>query len=149
NDYYDIFTLPTAAEAGGVASGSEAYYSFDWGDVHFICLDSEGSDRSKSGPMARWLRDDLAANNSMWTIAYWHHPPYTKGSHDSDNDLDSGGRMRDMRENLLPILDSTGVDLVLTGHSHSYERSFLVNGHYGPSTTLTSAMKVDSGDGRP
>ena len=36
-----------------------------------------------------------------------------------------------MRQNALPILEADGVDLVLTGHSHSYERSFLLDGHYG------------------
>jgi Calcineurin-like phosphoesterase/Purple acid Phosphatase, N-terminal domain/FlgD Ig-like domain len=148
NDYYDLFTLPTAGEMGGLSSGTEAYYSFDYGDIHFICLDSEGSDRSVGGPMAVWLRADLAATPRDWVIAYWHHPPYTKGSHDSDNDLDSGARMGEMRRNILPILDSTGVDVVLSGHSHDYERSFLLDGHYGISTTLTDAMKIDPGDGR-
>src|SRR5262249_22264340 len=54
----------------------------------------------------------------------------------------------EMRANFLPILEAGGVDLVLTGHSHSYERSYLINGHYGLSTTFTQAMKVDGGDGR-
>jgi tetratricopeptide (TPR) repeat protein len=148
NDYYDIFSLPTAAEVGGLPSGTEAYYSFDYANVHFVCLDSEGSSRTVGGPMAVWLRADLAATPRDWVIAFWHHPTYSKGSHDSDNDLDSGGRMRDMRQNILPILDSAGVDVVLFGHSHSYERSFLLDGHYGPSNTLTAAMKVDDGDGR-
>jgi hypothetical protein len=146
-DYYDIFSLPTAAQAGGLASGNEAYYSFDYANIHFICLDSEGTDRSPGGPMFTWLANDLASTTRQWIIAFWHHPPYTKGSHDSDNDADSGGRMRDMRANALPILESGGVDLVLTGHSHSYERSFLLDGHYGPSNTLTEAMKIDAGDG--
>jgi hypothetical protein len=57
--------------------------------------------------------------------------------------------MRDMRQNALPILEAAGVDLVLTGHSHSYERSMLIDGHYGISTTFHDSMKVDSGDGRP
>ncbi|MEO5988531.1 MAG: metallophosphoesterase [Candidatus Eisenbacteria bacterium] len=149
NDYYDFFTLPSAGQAGGIPSGSEAYYSFNWANVHFICLDSEGSDRTLAGPMIQWLRMDLAASQSDWNVCFWHHPPYTKGSHDSDNITDSGGRMRDMRENVLPILDSTGVDLVLAGHSHSYERSYLIRGHYGLSTTFTEAMKVQPGDGRP
>lgn len=148
NDYYEIFTLPSAGESGGVPSGTEAYYAFDHGNVHFVCLDSEGSDRSPAGAMAAWLRADLAATDADWVIAYWHHPPYTKGSHDSDDPLDSGGRMRDMREGILPILDSTGVDLVLTGHSHSYERSLLLDRHYGVSSTLHDSMKVDAGDGR-
>ena len=147
-DYYDIFSLPTAAQAGGLASGNEAYYSFDYANIHFICLDSEGSDRSPGGAMLTWLANDLASTTRQWIVAFWHHPPYSKGSHDSDNDFDSGGRMRDMRANALPILEAGGVDLVLTGHSHSYERSFLLDGHHGPSTTLTEAMKIDPGDGR-
>jgi len=147
-DYYDIFSLPTAAQAGGLASGNEAYYSFDYANVHFICLDSEGSDRSPDGAMLTWLANDLTSTTRQWIVAYWHHPPYTKGSHDSDNEFDSEGRMRDMRANALPILEGGGVDLVLTGHSHSYERSFLLDGHYGISTTLTEAMKLDAGDGR-
>jgi hypothetical protein len=149
NDYYDFFTFPTAAEAGGTVSSTEAYYSFDYGPVHFICLDSEGTTRTPGSAMLTWLAGDLAANSLPWTIAYWHHPPYTKGSHDSDDAADSGGRMRDMRQYALPILEAAGVDLVLTGHSHSYERSFLLDGHYGLSTTLTPAMKKNPGNGRP
>jgi hypothetical protein len=99
--------------------------------------------------MLSWLAADLASSSRSWTIAYWHHPPYTKGSHDSDDDSDSGGRMRDMRANVVPILDSLGVDLALTGHSHSYERSFLLDGHYGLSTTLLPSMVLDQGSGRP
>jgi hypothetical protein len=53
-----------------------------------------------------------------------------------------------MRENVLPILEFWGVDLVLAWHSHSYERSYLLNGHYGTSDTLQAAMRLNSGDGR-
>ena len=146
--YYDNFTLPTLAQAGGLASGTEAYYSFDYANIHFVCLDSEDSGRAVSGAMLTWLKRDLASTRQDWMIAYFHHPPYTKGSHDSDNVRDSGGRMRDMRETVLPILEQAGVDLVLTGHSHSYERSFLVDGHYGKSKTLEGRMIKDRGDGR-
>ena len=142
--YYDIFTLPRRGEAGGVPSGTEAYYSFDYANVHFICLDSHDSDRSPGGPMLTWLQKDLAATTQKWIIAYWHHPPYSKGSHDSDRE---SGLMR-MRKNVLPILESYGADLVLSGHSHSYERSFQLQGHYGTSDTLTKDMVLDKGDGR-
>jgi hypothetical protein len=147
--YYDIFVLPKLGDAGGLPSGTEAYYSFDHGDVHFICLDSEDTSRAPGGAMMTWLAADLADTTASWIVAFWHHPPYTKGSHDSDDVGDSGGRMRDMRENALPILEAGGVDLVLTGHSHSYERSLLLDGHYGTSGTLTPDMIVDAGDGRP
>src|SRR5437867_5587575 len=142
--YYDIFTLPKSAEAGGVASGTEAYYSFNYANIHFVCLDSTDVDRSPSGAMLTWLKADLAANTQQWLIAYWHHPPYSKGSHDSDSESE----LEQMRQYANPILESHGVDLVLSGHSHSYERSYLLNGHYGSSSTLTSAMILDKGDGR-
>jgi hypothetical protein len=54
-----------------------------------------------------------------------------------------------MRQTFLPILEEAGVDLVLAGHSHSYERSYLIDGHYGTSSTFTNAMKKDGGSGRP
>jgi hypothetical protein len=53
-----------------------------------------------------------------------------------------------MRQRALPLLENGGVDLVLTGHSHSYERSFLLDKHYGASTTLTSDMILNAGNGR-
>ncbi len=142
--YYDIFTLPLAGEAGGVASGTEAYYSFDHSNIHFISLESHETDRSPSGAMMTWLWNDVSNTDKEWIIAFWHHPPYTKGSHDSDTE----SNLLQMRENALPILESWGVDLVLTGHSHSYERSFLLDQHYGTSDTLTPAMILDNGDGR-
>jgi acid phosphatase type 7 len=143
--YFAMFTLPTNAQAGGMASGTEKYYSFDYGNIHFICLDSMTSDRSSTGPMATWLRADLASSTRQWTIAFWHHPPYSKGSHDSDTETN----LVQMRQVFLPILEEAGVDLVLAGHSHSYERSFLIDGHYGTSSTFTNAMKKDGGSGRP
>jgi hypothetical protein len=142
--YYDIFTLPKAGEAGGLASGTEAYYSFDYGNIHFICLDSHETNRSPSGAMLTWAAADIAATTQEWIIAFWHHPPYSKGSHNSDTET----QLIDMRQNALPILEAAGVDLVLSGHSHSYERSFLLEGHYGTSDTLAEAMKIDDGNGR-
>jgi hypothetical protein len=146
--YLSIFNLPEQGEAGGVPSGTERYYSFDYGDIHFVCLDSMTNERTPDGPMATWLRADLGANNRTWVIVFFHHPPYTKGSHNSDdNDVDF--ELVEMRENILPILESYGVDLVLSGHSHCYERSYLVKGHYGYSDSLVPSMILDSGSGNP
>ncbi len=142
--YYDMFTLPKAGEAGGFASGTEAYHSFDYGNIHFVYLESFETDRSATGPMMTWLQSDLASTNQKWIIAFWHHPPYTKGSHNSDTEIE----LVEMRQNALPILEAAGVDLVLTGHSHSYERSFLIDGHYGTSGTFTASMKKDGGSGQ-
>ncbi len=142
--YFAIFTLPCAGEAGGVPSTTPHYYSFDYADIHFVCLDSMTADRSASGDMGTWLTSDLQANTNQWIIAFWHHPPYTKGSHNSDTETP----LMEMRQNMLPILESYGVDLVLCGHSHSYERSYLLNGHYGLSPSLTPGMILNSGKGR-
>ena len=141
--YYDAYVLPTRAEVGGVASGTEAYYSFDIEEVHFICLDSHDLDRSPNSAMAQWLRADLEQANAKWIIAFWHHPPYTQGSHDSDRE----SQLVEMRENFMPILEGGGVDLTLTGHSHIYERSMLMDGAYDTPTTAQGVI-LDDGDGR-
>jgi hypothetical protein len=142
--YYDAYVLPTAAEAGGVASGTEAYYAFDYGNVHFIVLDSYETSRSTTGAMARWLEADLAATTQDWLVAFFHHGPYTKGTHDSDTEIEH----IQMRENLLPILEAGGVDVVLSGHSHIYERTHLAHGAYDTPTTAAGHI-VDMRDGRP
>jgi PKD repeat protein len=143
--YYDIFDLPRNAEAGGLASGTEAYYAFDYANIHFICLDSYDTSRAVDGTMLQWLESDLALNDRPWVIAFWHHPPYSKGSHNSDTET----ALIDMRQNALPLLEAWGVDLVMTGHSHSYERSYLLDGHYGVSTSLDPVDHVlNPGDGR-
>jgi hypothetical protein len=144
--YYNMFTLPTKAEAGGIASGTEAYYSYNYGNIHFVVLDAFDVDRSPGGAMAQWLEADLAANQADWLIAYWHHPPYSKGSHNSDTEIE----LIEMRENIVPILEAHGVDLVLSGHSHNYERSKFVQGHYGYSNTYSDGLfALDVGSGNP
>lgn len=141
--YFDMFTFPTNAECGGVASGTERYNSFDYGNIHVINLDSQTSSRSTTGPMATWLQNDLASTTKTWIIAIFHHPPYSKGSHNSDSET----QMVEMRTNFGPILENGGVDLVLVGHSHAYERSFFIDGHYGLSSTFNNSFKKQAGGG--
>jgi hypothetical protein len=142
--YYDAYVLPTRAEAGGVASGLEAFYSFEYGRAHFICLDSHDLDRRPTALMARWLKQDLEKAKADWLIAYFHHPPYTKGSHDSDREK----QLIEMRTHIMPILEWGGVDLVLTGHSHIYERSMLMDGAYA-TPTIAEYVIFDDREGNP
>jgi len=139
--YFEAFVLPTAGELGGVASGTEAYYSFDLANMHVIVLDSADTDRAADGAMALWLEQDLAATTQDWIVATWHHPPYSKGTHDSDMDI----HHIEMREHMVPLLEAGGVDLVLSGHSHIYERSYLLDGAYD--TPTTDAGVLDNTDG--
>ena len=142
--YFEIFTMPTNGEAGGTPSGTEAYYSFDYGNIHFIVLDSDDTPLDVNDPMYSWLSTDIANTNQQWKVVFFHYPPYTE----TDSDTDAKGTA--MRENYLPVLEAHGVDLVLVGHAHNYERSYLINGHYDVSSTFDPAtMALDLGDGRP
>ena len=138
--YFDIFSLPIAAESGGVPSGTEQYYAVDYGNVHIVSLDSQLSarDPGQRAAMKEWLMADLAANNRDWTIVIFHHPPYSKGrNHDSDTAnqrLDIDQPQWDMRNEFTPVFEDYGVDVVYSGHAHSYERSFYLRG-----LTVTSA----------
>lgn len=139
--YFQNFTLPANGEAGGIPSGTEKYYSFNYANIHFISLDSYGTVSGKklfdtTSAQITWLKQDLAANTQPWTILYWHHPPYTKGSHNSDTESD----LISIRDKVIRILDRYKVDLILCGHSHLYERSKIMKGHYGDETTFTPAL---------
>ncbi len=165
--YYSIFTLPTAGESGGVASGTEQYYSADYGNIHFIMLDSYGYtpdptdptniakytrlfDDTTNGPQAKWLKQDLAANagTHKWTIVCMHHPPYTNGTHVSGYSSDGESDLVALRKYIAPIFERFGVDIVLTGHSHVYERTFLIKGHTSFATSFTAANKMSTSSGR-
>lgn len=136
--YFDIFSLPTQAELGGIASKTEAYYSYDYGNVHLISLDSFGMDEGlyrlsdSRSKQYQWLIEDLKANTLPWVIVYFHHPPYSSLSHVSDAEQE----LLDIRRNLVPVFDEYQVDLVLNGHSHVYERSFLMKNHTGSGLTF-------------
>ena len=144
--YYQNFSMPTNGEAGGVPSHHQGFYSFDLGNIHFLSLDSYGREDSlkmydTTGAQTEWIKKDLEANqNKGWVIAYWHHPPYTMGSHNSDQEQD----LVQIRTRFIKILERYGVDLVLCGHSHDYERSKLMKGHYGLEASFNPAMNLVS-----
>jgi 3',5'-cyclic AMP phosphodiesterase CpdA len=114
-----------------------------------VSLDSQLSarDDTQRAAMRQWLMDDLMSTTADWTIVIFHHPPYTKGSHDSDQEL--GGIDQPifaMREEFTPIFDDYGVDLVYGGHSHIYERSYYINGHTGLSDSFDPATNAELND---
>lgn len=103
--YRAVFDLPN----------NERWYSFDWGDVHFVGLDTE----QMGGEQTHWLIDDLTKNKLPWTVVYLHKPPYSSGVHASDMAV---------REAFAPIFEKFKVPVVLAGHDHHYERSKPQNG---------------------
>jgi len=113
--YLDLVSLPYQALR---ASDHERYYSFDYGNVHVVALDTNAplnvTDSAATDDMFDWLRADLGATQQPWIIAVTHHAPYSTGSHGSDARV---------RSKLVPIFEQYGVDLVLSGHDHIYQRS--------------------------
>jgi hypothetical protein len=106
--YYAYF----GAAAGDPAKG---YYSFDLGDWHVVALNSNcgavGGCQSGS-EQVRWLREDLAAHAGRCTLAYWHQPRFSSGSHGNDPAYQA----------FWQALYDAGADVVLNGHEHLYER---------------------------
>ena len=113
--YVNNFFLPTNNPAR-----TERYYSFDWGPVHFVSLDSQCGLGYTSTPdcspaaQTRWLEEDLATTSQQWKVAFFHHAPWSSGDH---------GSYTALRTTWGPLLEKYGVDLVLVGHDHNYERS--------------------------
>jgi len=102
--YYDYF----GAQAGTKGVG---YYSYSVGSWHIISLNSEVS-MSVTSPQGVWLKADLAANPAKCTLAYWHRPRWSSGSHGTSTTPKA----------LWDALYTAGADVVLVGHDHHYER---------------------------
>ncbi len=149
--YHNSFSVPQSGESGGVASNKQNFYSFDIGNIHFLSLDSYGTESDGTSietaggsALKTWLTNDLAANTKKWTIAYWHHPPYTKGSHNSDSESD----LVNIRQNFISFLETRGVDMIVCGHSHNYERGYLIKNYTGSWASFnagTHAVSSSSG----
>lgn len=119
-DVYHLFEQTLRPEE------KERYYSFDYGNIHFVSLDSNdlmiipiALDQTgfSDDDMIDWLEADLAASDADWKIAFFHHPPYTSSERDPNIAV---------RNAILPTLEAGGVDLVLVGHDHHYERSKVI-----------------------
>jgi uncharacterized protein (TIGR03437 family) len=115
--YLELHSVPT----DGVPEPDRGrYYSFDAGNVHFVSIDSNTA--LNRGPVAaarmlQWLDNDLARSREFWRVVYFHHPPYASGP----NDQDPVSQMA--RNDIVPVLEKHGVELVLNGHEHSYQRT--------------------------
>ena len=106
-NYFDAFHLP----------GNERWYSFDYGNAHFIALQIDGyADYAPGSAQYAWLEDDLASTDRLWKIVFFHIPPHSSGSHGGDSAV---------RDALGPLFAQYGVDLVFNGHDHDYERSIV------------------------
>jgi hypothetical protein len=143
-NYLRTYTLPESAEAGGAPSGTEKYYSFDYSNIHVVVLCTEIYDEEGVKAQTDWLSRDLAKNHQPWLIACLHQPFHSGGHHNTD----VNESMQIKRTEWLPILWNYDVDLILQGHNHIYERSYMVRNLIGKAMAVTKANKIDTCSGR-
>ena len=111
NVYLENFILPSSG------SGTERYYSFNYGPIHFVALDSN-LPYDPSSEQFSWLEADLDGTHNHWVIIYFHHPAFSSSHHGNTNTVISS---------LVPLFERCRVDLVLNGHDHNYERFAPIN----------------------
>jgi len=106
----------------GSPGSTKRYYSFDWGDAHFIALDSElyyGDEGSSAARQKAFLERDLLSTSKRRKVAFLHRSPYGSSRHGGDERV---------RTDLEPLFARHGVDLVFAGHDHVYERTVRIKG---------------------
>jgi acid phosphatase type 7 len=113
NGYFDYFNGPGAMD-GPAGPRGKGYYSFDVGTWHLVALNSNCARVSCSAgsEQEQWLRADLAAHPTNCTLAYWHHPRYSSGHEGNQTSMQA----------LWEALDDADAEILLSGHSHDYER---------------------------
>src|ERR1041384_167750 len=124
---HDYDSSSTAAGAFGYFGDKAGptglgYYSFDTGAWHVIVLNDNGAfvPYAAGSTQEQWLRADLAAHPSQCTIALWHVPLFLSSN-------TAGYTVNSTRKILWDDLAAAGVDIVLNGHQHDYERMAPMN----------------------
>jgi predicted phosphodiesterase len=124
HNYYTYFmSNPTGS------SGTEWYYSFDYGNTHFCMINSNddhygyGNDMTyyPGSPQYQWIVNDLSSTHQEWKIVMLHHPAYSSGPHGCNDALK-------VDDYLSPLFAKYKVDLVFSGHDHDYERTTSMSG---------------------
>ena len=115
--YLDKFNLPRQALN---AQDMERYYSFDYGNAHFVSLDTntplDQVSNNRADDMLDWLEFDLKTSQTkLWKIVFFHYPPYSSGN--------THGEDLRVQQILVPVLEKYDIDLVFNGHEHNYERT--------------------------
>jgi hypothetical protein len=131
--YQNVFELPQSQPTGG----TNLYYSFTYGNAVFIALNSEDPSNITQ---YNWLVSTLQANQSKtWKIIFFHRPFYTIGNH--------AGEMNSYYNTWWKAFDDYGVDLIVNGHDHMYERTKPINRNSSTTTPVTS-YGSEAGQGR-
>ncbi|MEN6475498.1 MAG: metallophosphoesterase family protein [Syntrophaceae bacterium] len=106
-------------QAPASASDNQGYYSFDYGDLHVVVMNfMDPGGYAAGSPQYNFVASDLAATTKAWKIVTCHSPAYASGGHGED---------ADMIALTTNVFEPFGVDLVVAGHDHFYQRNFMNN----------------------
>lgn len=118
--YLKLFSLPT--NNSSVYQGQ--YYSYDYGDVHFVVLNTQLTEMDRFQPemlaaQQAWLKNDLANSKQKWKVVLMHKDPLQYAIKNRPNRL---AGISELGKIFMPIFDEFGVDVVLSAHLHTYRR---------------------------
>lgn len=114
--FLDNFVLPRNGPPGQTP---ERNYSFDYGNAHFVVIDSNLNEANLRRDIVPWVERDVHNSRALWKFAVFHHPPYSSGGH--------GDEPRTLRA-LTPLFRRLKFDAVFNGHNHVYERFHKIGG---------------------
>ena len=109
--------LQESTRNGGQSTGTGIYYSYDYGNAHFVALNIS-KDSTIDTTQLSWVTSDLAASNKQWKFVYFHRPMYTCVGEKEADPMDD-----DLCEDLEPVFNQYDVDVVVQAHVHMYSRT--------------------------
>ena len=137
--YRDVFVLPDNGATSAFPDHAERFYSFDYGPVHFVVLDTElaFTDTNRRQAQLAWLEADLSSTSQPWRIVTVHKPPYSaSAAHGSDLAV---------RQAFSPLFERYGVQLVMSGDDHNYERTVPLRAFTSNGTAVTYVVTGGGG----
>ena len=112
-----------------------ANYSYDYGDAHFLCLDSNDYVDPTNADLQAWIESDLSGTDALWKFVVFHHPPFNVGEeHFTEQHMRA----------LSPLFEKHGVDMALHGHEHTYQRTMPIK--FAPTDLSKAPPPVAAGD---
>ena len=148
--YLTLFNLPE----NGTGANKNLYYSFDYGDVHFVVLNTQTDEMADFNPdlmqqQLSWLRSDLAGTQSKWKIVLMHKDILRYAFTDRPNNFDPASiQFTPWAQQLIPVFEEYNVDAVLTAHLHTYRRRVPLKAFKPDNTGITYILTGVAGSVR-
>jgi hypothetical protein len=117
-NYSFHFNNPNSSDLGKTQAGGDYYYSY--GNALFIMLNTNNTNIAEHSKL---IEQAISENkDAKWRIVTIHHDIYGSGEHSNEPEITN------LRYNLIPVFEKNNIDVVLTGHDHTYSRSLILKG---------------------